>query len=192
MQNYGKDMYVSKWNLTDAVRCWSWPGWEGKPTAIEVYSDAEEAELLVNGRSLGRKRVGNDFKQFYCRWETVYEPGEVVAVAYIGGQEVGRDLLQTAGASGLVLKADRTALRAGSDELCFLEIELRDHGGRSEERWRRQSYGFRRRVPSFWRAAAPPIPVPRRGIRTRSISFTKAGCWQSFGQAGSRAGHPSP
>lgn len=129
MQNYGKDMYVSKWNLTDAVRCWSWPGWEGKPTAIEVYSDAEEAELLVNGRSLGRKRVGNDFKKFYCRWETVYEPGEVVAVAYIGGQEVGRDLLQTAGASGLVLKADRTALRAGSDELCFLEIELRDHKG---------------------------------------------------------------
>lgn len=129
MQNYGKDMYVSKWNLTDAVRCWSWPGWEGKPTAIEVYSDAEEAELLVNGRSLGRKRVGDDFKQFYCRWDTVYEPGEVVAVAYIGGQEVGRDLLQTAGASGLVLKADRTALRAGSDELCFLEIELRDRRG---------------------------------------------------------------
>lgn len=129
MQNYGKHLYVSKWNMTDAIRCWTWPGWEGKPTTVEVYSDAEEVELLVNGRSLGRKHVGDDFKKFYCKWEAVYEPGEIVAVAYINGLEAGRDLLQTAGASELVLRADRKVLRAGSDDLCYLEIELRDQSG---------------------------------------------------------------
>lgn len=129
MPNYGRDLYVSNWNMTDAVRCWSWPGYEGKPTAVEVYSDAEEVELLVNGRSLGRKRVGAEFKKFYCKWETVYEPGEVAAIAYTGGRETGRDLLLTAGKSELVLTADKQTLKAGSNELCYLEIELRDSKG---------------------------------------------------------------
>ena len=129
IQNYGKDLYISNWNLTDAVRCWTWPGCEGKNTTVEVYSDAEEVELLVNGRSLGRKKVGEEFKKFYCKWETAYEPGEVVAVAYTGGQEIGRDVLETAGESKLVLTADKKTLKAGSNELCYVEIELRDGKG---------------------------------------------------------------
>lgn len=129
LPNFGKELYISRWNFTDAVRCWTWPGYEGKETAIEVYSDAEEVELLVNGKSLGRKPVGDSFKKFYCRWDTVYEPGEVVAVAYTGGQETGRDVLRTAGESGLVVSADKTVLRAGSEDLCYLEIERRDAQG---------------------------------------------------------------
>ena len=129
LYNYGKDLQISRWNFTDAIHCWTWPGYEGKETAVEVYSDAEEVELFVNGQSLGRKPVGDSFKKFYCRWETTYTPGEVVAVAYIGGKEVGRDVLATAGESRLCLRADKTTLRAGSSDLCYLEIELRDAQG---------------------------------------------------------------
>lgn len=126
MPNYGKEQYVSRWAFTDAVRSWTWPGYEGKPTAIEVYSDADEVELLVNGQSLGRKPVDDGSRKFYCKWEAEYQPGEVVAIAYAGGQEVGRDVLQTAGESAVCLTADKTALRAGSGDLCHVEIELRD------------------------------------------------------------------
>lgn len=129
MQNFGKDLQISQWNFTDAINSWTWPGYEGKPTAVEVYSDAEEVELFINGVSQGKKPVGDDFKKFYCRWDTVYAPGELLAVAYIGGQEVGRYELKTAQNAKLCVKADKTVLKAGSSDLCYVEIELRDENG---------------------------------------------------------------
>lgn len=129
MQNFGKDLQVSMWNFTDAVNSWTWPGYEGKPTAVEVYSDAEEVELFINGVSQGKKPVGDDFKKFYCRWDTVYAPGELLAVAYIGGEEVGRYELKTAGKAKLCVTVDKKTLRAGSSDLCYVEIELRDENG---------------------------------------------------------------
>lgn len=129
LQNFGKELKISMWNFTDAVNSWTWPGYEGKPTAVEVYSDAEEVELFINGVSQGRKPVGNDFKKFYCRWDTVYAPGRLLAVAYIGGEEVGRYELKTAEGATLCVHADKTTLKAGSNDLCYVEIELRDADG---------------------------------------------------------------
>lgn len=129
MENYGKDLYVSRWNFTDAVHSWTWPGYEGKETAVEVYSDAEEVELFINGVSQGRKPVGNDFHRFYARWDVTYQPGEVAATAFIGGLEVGRHVLKTAGEPELWVSTDKKVLRAGSDDLSYIEIELRDQDG---------------------------------------------------------------
>ena len=129
LQNFGKELKISMWNFTDAVNSWTWPGYEGKPTAVEVYSDAEEVELFINGVSQGRKPVGNDFKKFYCRWDTVYAPGRLLAVAYIGGEEVGRYELKSAEGATLCVHADKTTLKAGSNDLCYVEIELRDADG---------------------------------------------------------------
>ena len=125
-ERYGREFAPNNHAWTDSMNSWTWKGCEGKETAVEVYSDAEEMELIVNGRSLGRKSVGNEFKQFYCRWNTVYMPGEVTAVAYIDGTEVGRSVLRTAGKAKLCTRADKTILHAGSDELSYVEIELRD------------------------------------------------------------------
>ena len=46
------------WSFTDAIATWSWPGCEGKPITVEVYADADEVELLVNGAPVGRAPVG--------------------------------------------------------------------------------------------------------------------------------------
>lgn len=129
MQNFGKELYISRWNFTDAINSWTWPGYEGKPTTVEVYSDAEEVELFLNGASLGRKKVGNDFHQFYCCWDVAYAPGTLLAVAYIGGREAGRYELSTAGTPRLSVRADKRILRAGSNDLSYVEIELRDENG---------------------------------------------------------------
>ena len=96
---------------------------------MEVYSDAEEVELFLNGASLGRKKVGNDFHQFYCCWDVTYAPGTLLAVAYIGGREAGRYELSTAGTPRLSVRADKRILRAGSNDLSYVEIELRDENG---------------------------------------------------------------
>lgn len=128
--DYGKKKYVSLWAFTDSVESWTWPGYEGQKTAIEVYTDAAEAELFLNGRSLGRKRVGEEGRRCYVSWETAYEPGELtVSVFGKKGYQEGKASLETAGKPNLCITNDRVSLRAGSDDLCYLDIELRDEDG---------------------------------------------------------------
>lgn len=128
-ERYGKEFAPNNHAWTDSLNSWSWPGKEGHLTVVEVYSDAEEVELFVNGKTLGKKPVGDAFKKFYCKWITKYEPGEVLAIAYINGEEVGRNRLKTVGKANLQVRADKIRLKAGSDDLCFVEIELRDEDG---------------------------------------------------------------
>ncbi|EKC61888.1 hydrolase family 2 sugar binding protein, partial [human gut metagenome] len=47
---------LSMWRVTDAVESWSWEGCEGKKASVTVYSDADKIELLVNGKSAGKKK----------------------------------------------------------------------------------------------------------------------------------------
>ena len=108
---------------------WTWPGYEGKGAIVEVYSDAEEAELFINGKSRGKKPVGDEFKKFYVKWDTIYEAGQVEAVAYISGKEVGRFGLRTAGRPELKVTPEVTSLRAGTNDLCYVNIELVDKNG---------------------------------------------------------------
>ncbi len=96
---------------------------------MEVYSDAEEVELFLNGKSLGRQKVGNDFHRFYSRWDITYTPGTLLAVAYIDSREVGHYELSTAGDPQLSVRADKSILRVGSNDLSYVEIELRDENG---------------------------------------------------------------
>lgn len=128
-ENIGKKMYVSQWSWTDSIHSWTWPGMEGKTTFVEVYSDADEVELLVNGSSFGKKKTNQDTKKCYCKWEVCYEPGEVEAIAYVEGLEVGRQILKTAEKAEMNVYIDKKELQAGSNELAFLEIEYKDLNG---------------------------------------------------------------
>lgn len=125
-ENIGKQMYFSQWSWTDSIHSWTFPGQEGKKTVAEVYTDAEEAELFINGRSLGKKRPGAEKRKFYCSWDVVYEPGLLEAVTYMGGKVCKRQTLQTAKDAIMHAVPDKTKLRAGSEELVFIEIEYRD------------------------------------------------------------------
>ena len=94
-QHHDDPHNMTFWSLTDAVRSWNWKGYEGKPVTVEVYADADEAELFVNGKSVERKKIGEK-KKFIAYFETTYEPGEVEAVVYRNGVETGRDKIVTA------------------------------------------------------------------------------------------------
>jgi len=118
---------ASPWAWSDSVSSWSWPGFEGRPVTVEVYADADEVALVVNGAEVGRAREGAVPKVFTI--EAVYAPGECVAVAFRDGVEVGRTRLVTAGPVGLRAVADRTVLRAEASDLAFVAIELADADG---------------------------------------------------------------
>lgn len=127
---YGLEFTNNPYAWTDSLPTWSWAGCEGKQTAVEIYADAEEVELIVNGVSQGKKPVGDDFRKFYAKFEVPYHPGALEAITYIGGKEVGRMELKTLGnGSNLCVGADKTTLRAGSEDLCYIMIELRDDSG---------------------------------------------------------------
>ena len=128
-QFHGRPIFETPWSWSDSVSSWSWDVPAGSPATVDVYSDADEVELLLNGRSAGRAAVGAG-KAFLARFELAYEPGELVAVAYAGGEERARTALRTAGAPlRVAVTADREAIRADDADLAFVAIALEDEAG---------------------------------------------------------------
>jgi beta-galactosidase len=117
------------WTFTDAIASWSWPGAEGRSITVEVYADADEVELLVNGDPVGRASVG-EAHPFLASVDTTYAPGELVAVAYRNGTETGRCSLTTAsGPVQFAVTVDRAVIDATDRDLAYVAIALVDAGG---------------------------------------------------------------
>ncbi|ONH52057.1 glycoside hydrolase [Frankia sp. CcI49] len=117
------------WSWSDSISSWSWAGHEGRPVRIDVYSAADEVELLIDGRSVGREPAGEK-NRFTAAFETVYQPGELTAVAYIEGRETGRTSLRSAtGDVRLDVTADRSRITADDRDLAFVTVTLVDAAG---------------------------------------------------------------
>ncbi|MFI7669517.1 glycoside hydrolase family 2 TIM barrel-domain containing protein [Nocardia sp. NPDC049526] len=128
-EHHGQTFAGGPWAWSDAIAGWTWPGFEGSPITVEVYSAAEEVELLVNGRSLGRRPVGAQHR-FRTEFETSYEPGELLAIAYRDGAESGRDVLRSAtGPVRLRVEADRPVLTTDGGDLAYVTLSLVDEHG---------------------------------------------------------------
>lgn len=129
LNRYGMTCSKTAWMHKDNIASWTWPGYEGKPALVDIYADAEEVELFLNGRSLGRKPAGEEH-EFTATYELAYEPGELTAVSYEAGKESGRFSLTTAGEEvKLCVEADRTVLAADGEDLSFITIKLVDDKG---------------------------------------------------------------
>jgi beta-galactosidase len=128
-QHHGKTFAATPWAWSDTVAGWTWPGFEDSPVTVEVYSDADEVELLVNGRSLGRQPVGEGHR-FRTAFETAYQPGELEAIAYRGGEPAGRISLRSAtGPVQLRVEADRPTATAHGGDLVYVTLALTDADG---------------------------------------------------------------
>lgn len=104
---------------------WNKPS--GDKQGVEIVSNAEEIELLLNGKSLGVRKAKRDTSQY---WTVTWEPGALTAVARNGGREVARHELRTASAAKrLRLTPDRTVLRADGQDLAHITVEVVDEHG---------------------------------------------------------------
>ncbi|MBO4292736.1 MAG: DUF4982 domain-containing protein [Lachnospiraceae bacterium] len=129
---FGKVQVMSMWGFPETRASWNYFGYEGKPVELVVYSCAEEVEVFVNGRSLGRKAVCMD-RPMPCsvHFETVYESGKVEAVSYTGGREISRDELETSEeAAQIVLIPEKTTIHADGHDLVCIDVQVRDRKGR--------------------------------------------------------------
>jgi beta-galactosidase len=108
---------------------WNWPDRIGQITPVHVYTSGDEAELFLNGRSLGKKVKGA--YQYRLRWDDVkYAPGEVKVIAYKAGKEWAVESVRTTGpASRLALSADRAKIAADGRDLSFVAVSVVDKDG---------------------------------------------------------------
>ena len=128
-EHHGVAADVSAWGWPDVVPSWTWPGFEGKPVVIDVYCAESEVELFLNGVSLGRKPAGKDHR-YTASFETIYQPGELVAVSLHRALEISRTTLRTAGAAAsLRLTPDRCTIGAAFGDLSYVTVEQLDGSG---------------------------------------------------------------
>jgi beta-galactosidase len=81
---------------------WNWPGREGQPIRVKTYANADAAELLLNGESLGRKPVD---PIEMAAWDVPFRPGVLTAVAFRAGRRIADARVETSGpAVGLGLE----------------------------------------------------------------------------------------
>lgn len=122
---YGKTEVLGRYAWPDCAHSWTWPVASGSPIQVDVYSGADEVELLLNGASLGRKPARNT-----AQFDLTYQPGTLEAVSYTNGAEVSRDKLVSAGAPvQLLLTPEKTALNADGESLCYVKVEAADAAG---------------------------------------------------------------
>ena len=117
------------WSHPDVHPSWTWRGQEGKPLEVLVYSELPEVELLLNGKSLGRKRAGLD-TEYAAAFNVPYAPGRLTAVGYRDGREAARWELRTAGIPAAAkLSVDRQRLTANGTDIAYVAVELVDADG---------------------------------------------------------------
>lgn len=126
-------LYQSRWRpdfkMAHILPHWNWPNRIGRITPVHVFTSGDEAELFLNGKSLGRKKKGQ--LEYRLRWDSVlYKPGELKVVAYKNGIKWAQDFVRTTDAPyKLELSADRNVIQADGKDLSFITVEIKDKNG---------------------------------------------------------------
>jgi len=126
-------LYQARWRadlpMAHILPHWNWAGREGEITPVHVYTSGDEAELFLNGQSIGRKTKGKF--EYRLRWDDVkYAPGELKVVAYKDGKPWATEIVKTTGpAAKLLATADRAAIAADGRDLSFITITVADAAG---------------------------------------------------------------
>ena len=126
-------LYQAHWRpdfpMAHILPHWNWPERAGQVTPVMVYTSGDEAELFLNGKSLGRRKKGQF--EYRLRWDdVVYQPGELRVVAYKNGKEWANDTVKTTGvAARIAMNADRDAIKNDGKDLSFVTVKIADAQG---------------------------------------------------------------
>jgi beta-galactosidase len=125
----GQRERVSGWGWPDEAQSWNWPGQEGRPLQVAVYSRCDTVRLELNGKVIGEKPVSAATK-LTAKFDVPYAPGELRAIGLVNGKAVANTVLKTSGApKKLKLIADREKIRADRNDLSYVTVEVVDAAG---------------------------------------------------------------
>lgn len=129
--------YKSWWTDKDVLHIsphWNWrekaPGWnkkQGDPVDVWVNSNAENVELFLNGKSLGKKDMA---RNSHLKWTVNYEPGTLEAIAYKKGKRLTKKIETTGQPVEVVVTPYKTTILADGKDATVLNITVLDREGR--------------------------------------------------------------
>lgn len=108
---YQNQSFWSKAPMVHIMPHWNIDVFDGEPVPVVLYTNCEEVELVLNGKSLGRRAAEPNRA---LRWPVSYEPGRLEAIGYRDGKPCATDTVETAGQPiKLMLRLDNTFEKAG-------------------------------------------------------------------------------
>ena len=119
---YLKACWIPDEPMVHLLPHWNLKGHEGEKVDIWAYSNCDEVELFVNGKSMGRKTMP---KNGHLSWAAVYHPGKLEAIGYRNGHKITSELLETTGSAAYVKIEKHTY-----DDITVADISLVDKKGR--------------------------------------------------------------
>ncbi|WP_282037204.1 beta-galactosidase GalB [Saccharicrinis aurantiacus] len=142
-------LYQSQWTTKPMVHLlphWNWKGMEGKTIPVYCYTNCDEAELFVNGKSMGKKVKGKDLSTvlvdflryepktfdspYRLSWDVPYQAGSIKVVAYKDGKAILEEQINTAGAPAKIsLSVDRESIDASGEDLAYVTVRVEDKDG---------------------------------------------------------------
>ncbi|HWE84949.1 MAG TPA: glycoside hydrolase family 2 TIM barrel-domain containing protein [Terracidiphilus sp.] len=125
----GYSEHISQWGWSDELRSWTWPGFDGTPMTVRVYTRGDKVALFLNGKQADTKDLAEK-DGLRAEFNVPYAPGELKAVAYQNGSEIGTITFSTAGKPHkLVLTPDQPMLTASRDDLSYVMVQVADAQG---------------------------------------------------------------
>ena len=123
--------YKAAWSNEPLVHIfphWNWPGKEGKLQKVQCYTNCEEVELFLNGKSMGKKKTVPYTK---LEWELSYQPGRLEARGYKNRKLVTKDIIETSSAPEQIsLKSDAGKIKADGCDVAVIKVIIKDAKGR--------------------------------------------------------------
>lgn len=109
-----------------------WNHKEGEELSLYTYTNGDEVELVMNGKSLGKKQNTEGRDRNRVRWNKVkYAPGYLEAIAYKDGKVIARHRIETTGkVKKLVVEPDNSNWKADGMDLQHLRVYAVDSKGR--------------------------------------------------------------
>lgn len=122
--------YKSWWSTEDILHIsphWNWPEKIGKPIDVWVNSNADDVELFLNEKSLGKKSMP---KNSHLQWSVIYEPGKLEAIAHKNNKIISTKVETTGEANQIILTADKVSIQAGGVDGTVINISVVDKDGK--------------------------------------------------------------
>jgi len=123
--------YKAAWTNEPVVHIfphWNWHGKEGDSIKVHCYTNCDEVELFLNGKSIGKQKAAPYTKLI---WALIYQPGKLEAVGYKAGKLISRDVVETTTAPAqIALSSDVSNLKADGSDVAVIKIAIKDAKGR--------------------------------------------------------------
>lgn len=113
------------WNLPELKAAWNEK--EGKPVDVWINSNADNVELFLNGKSLGKKDMP---RNGHLQWTVNYEPGKLEAIAYKKGKRLTAKVETTGAPAEVVITPYKTTMLADGKDATVINVSVVDKEGR--------------------------------------------------------------